>query len=295
MVCLCLGLMSASGFGQRVKGFDVSQFQGSINWSTAYQQGVRFAFVRCNRAGPMAPGLQLTDTGFLANMLGSSNVTVGGQPVTIYTGNYHAGRPDSFVIPPGTTTLAQYNAAITAHAQSEADFFYSDVSPYLTPAHLRPALDVETGGSTFLTGKAGYSLWVNSFLDRFEALSGIEPLVYCNTNYATSFMDSSLSGRDLWVANWGQPANNQSGNPATGIFPKWDFWQYDSPNGLGAQYGVSSGDIDLDVVHGDVTFLQSFLIPAPEPVSAALLAFPAVLLLRRVRTDTSARCIPRAH
>jgi GH25 family lysozyme M1 (1,4-beta-N-acetylmuramidase) len=283
MVCLCLAVMNAPAFGQqRLKGFDVSQFQGTVNWSTAYEQGIRFAYIRCNRGGPMT-SLQLTDAQFLANMAASSNVTVGGQPVTIYTGNYHAGRPDTFVTPPGTTTLAQYNAAIVAHAQSEADFFFSDVSPYLTRAHLRPAVDLETGGTTFLTGKTGYSLWANSFLDRFEALSGIEPLVYCNTNYATSLFDTTMSGRDLWIANWGQPANNQTASPATGVFPALSFWQYDSPNGLGAAYGTQSTDIDLDVVHGDISFLQSMLIPEAGSTGLLLATLPAILRFRRRR------------
>src|SRR6185369_11987309 len=88
MVCLCLALLATrSASAQRIKGFDVSQFQGNINWATAYNQGIRFAFIRSDRGGPM--GMQLTDSQFLANMAASSNVIVDGQPVTILTGNYH--------------------------------------------------------------------------------------------------------------------------------------------------------------------------------------------------------------
>jgi GH25 family lysozyme M1 (1,4-beta-N-acetylmuramidase) len=281
MVCLCLGLLAPrSACAQRLNGFDVSQFQGTVNWATAYNQGIRFAFIRADRGGPM--GMQFTDSQFLANMAASSNVIVDGQPVTILTGNYHAGRPDTFVVPPGTTTLEQFTAAVTTHAQSEADFFYSDVKPYLTPGHLRPALDLEVGGTTFPTGKFGYSIWANAFLDRFEALSGVEPIIYANTNYATSFMDSTLSGRDLWIANWGTPTNSQAGSPPTGVFPAWTFWQYDSPNGLGASYGTQSTDIDLDVVHGDISMLQSMLITVPEPMSPVpLLLLTAGVFLRR--------------
>ena len=282
MVCLCLGLMAATqpASAQRLKGFDVSQFQGNINWATAYNQGVRFAYIRSCRGGPM--GLQTIDSQFLANMAASSNVMVEGQPVTIYTGNYHAGRPDTFVLPAGTTTLEQFTAALKVHAQSEADFFYSNVKPYLTPGHLRPVVDLETGGSTFPAGKFGYSIWANIFLDRFEALSGIEPLIYTNTNYATNYMDSTLSGRDLWIANWSQPANSQTWSPPTGAFPAWTFWQYDSPNGLGASYGTQSTDIDLDVVNGDLTTLQSMFIAVPEPMSPVpLLLLAAGVFLRR--------------
>jgi hypothetical protein len=99
---------------------------------------------------------------------------------------------------------------------------------------------------TFPLGKTGYSIWANAFLDRFEALSGMEPQIYFNTNYATSSMDSALAGRDVWIANWSQPANNQTGDPATGVLAAWSLWQCDSPNGLGATYGSQRTDIDLD-------------------------------------------------
>src|SRR3954470_10265975 len=120
MLCLCVfGLLPLEAFGQRVQGFDVSEFQGTINWATAYNQGIRFAYIRSDRGGPL--GAQHVDSGFLANMAGSSNIVAGGQPVTMYTGNYHFGRPDTAVFPAGTTQ-SQANAIITGHAQSEADF-----------------------------------------------------------------------------------------------------------------------------------------------------------------------------
>src|SRR5436309_764354 len=73
---------------------------------------------------------------------------------------------------------------------------------------------------------------------------------------------------DLWVANWNQTSYGDpvtgTGSPHTSPWSTWKFWQYDSPNGLGAQYGAESADIDLDVFNGDVTALQSMLVVAPE-------------------------------
>ena len=190
-VCLYFGLVAAmsiispAAFAQRVQGFDVSQFQGNINWTTAYNAGVRFAFIRATRGGPM--GAQHTDLNVHQNMAGSSSVP-------IYTGNYHFGRPDTMVFPPNPT-VDQLIETIVTHSNSEADFFYNTITPYLTPGHLRPVLDLEVAGSSTPTGRAILSFWANSFLDRFESRSGVEPLMYMNTNYATSFYDASIAHR----------------------------------------------------------------------------------------------------
>jgi hypothetical protein len=85
----------------------------------------------------------------------------------------------------------------------------------------------------------------------------------------------------LWIANWSMPGSSQSGNPPTGVFPNWAFWQYSSPNGLGAQYGVSSVDIDLNVAHGDMAFVESFLIPVPEPSLLAPAGLGCVAMILR--------------
>lgn len=287
ILCLHVGPLApatASAQQQRIRGFDVSQFQGNINWTTAYDAGVRFAFIRSSRGGPL--GAQLVDPFFVTNMTNSAAATSNGQPVTIYTGNYHFGRPDLAPIP-SNPTFQQFFDALGAHARSEADFFYGTVHDYLTPGHLRPVLDLEAGGgNSSPQGRQVLSFWANTFLDRFESLSGVEPLIYTNTNYATNYFDSSLAARDVWIANWSMPANNQTGNPGTGVFPTWRFWQYDSPNHMGAQYGTQSLDIDLDVVNGDMSTLQSFLIPVPEPDIGfiGLLAVAGIRLRRRAVT-----------
>jgi hypothetical protein len=66
------------------------------------------------------------------------------------------------------------------------------------------------------------------------------------------------------------------------LFPAWTFWQYDSPNGVGASYGTQSTDIDLNVVSGVSTTLQSMLMTVPEPMSPVplLLLAPGVFTRR---------------
>src|SRR6185437_5056911 len=96
-------------------------------------------------------------------------------------------------------------------------------------------------------------------------VKGITPLVYCNTNYASNYLNSTIVAvaPDIWIANWttttyGNPITG-TGNPPQGAWgsgSNWDFWQYSS-TGSGSANGASSSAIDLDVFNGsDINVLK---------------------------------------
>ena len=294
-------LVAGSGaFAQtRTHGIDVSSNQGTMNWNTAYNQNVRFAFVRATR-GPSSGPQSLNDSQFSTNVTNLRNLAVS-QNKVIYNGFYHYGRPDVIAINDGNNGIddAGFNAtnsqptlsAITTSAQDEADHFWSVVGSHYSiggvdvSRRLPPVLDVEERGgdsgqdpdADALT-PANLTLWVDTFINRFVELSGgVRPILYMNTNYATNFVTSSLADETLWVANWSMPTQSQTGNPGDGVFPTWAFWQYDSPNGLGTAYGaqappLASPDMDLDVANGDINFVRSFLVPEPGSMTLAMAA-----------------------
>jgi hypothetical protein len=124
-------------------------------------------------------------------------------------------------------------------------------------------LDLEDGSSL---SAAALSSWVNTFCSTVQAAVGVDPIIYLNTNYATNEVDSSVTGHDLWIANWstayGDP--NGTGSPPCGVWGagNWDFWQYSS---TGSVPGIA-GACDLDSFQGDLATLQAnFLIGAPPP------------------------------
>lgn len=291
-----------AGAQQRVQGIDVSQFQGTMNWNTAYAAGARFAFVRAGRGGTTTAEGKQDDTTFLTNMTGAANAG-------IITGVYLRARPDLSELTdtnPGTSDDQPTTASLKAHADDEAQNLYNLARAYLTPTHLRPVLDLENIPSdvpshpgTEALSKASMTTWANEFLDHFEALSGgVEPIIYVNTDYATSRLTSGInspSRRTLWIArpysstytNTSQPetpsgyANpygvwNNAGNPNS----SWDFWQYDS-TGNGATYGASSANLDLDTFNGDMNALRAFMVP--EPAGGLLAVAACAVALRRRR------------
>ena len=285
---LSLGFLSTSAQADRVRGIDVSQWQGSMDWEQAYDSDVRFTFVRSSRGGQSAATGGYDDTRFLENMSKLSDLAASGK--RIYAGAYHFARPDLVATTNGQPTVA----AIRSSARAEAAHFVDVAGDYMVGGFLRPVLDLEQRGgedntptSTPLT-PANLRIWANAFLNRVELLAGVEPLIYMNTNYASNFVDDGLANRDLWVANWNQTRYGNpvtgNGNPPTGVFDDWSFWQYSADgNGMGATFGASSNDIDLNVANGGMAFVETFVIPIPEPTSLALASMAGLVLLRRQR------------
>ncbi len=272
-----------AAWAQRARGVDVSSWQGAMDWNKTYAAGARFAFVRASR------GQDEVDVRFIQNMNTISNMAAAGK--TIYAGAYHYAKPTA----PGMLTGSSSAAAIAAHARAEADYFIKLAGAYMTPGWLRPVLDLESGGGVL--SRSQLSSWTNTFMDHVQTRTGVEPLLYMNTNYATAYVNSTLASRDLWIANYnlngmyGDPLSDSSG-PPTGNIDDWSFWQYSS-TGPGDLYGVPASankHIDMNVANGDIHFVRSFVIPAsvPEPSGALALSGASLLLLaRRRRTQVA--------
>ncbi len=216
---------------QRPLGIDVSHYNGTITlsgWQQAYASGRVFAFTKADEGA--------TNTYNDATLV--SNMT-NGRTAGLLMGCYHFGRPES-------------NTAV-----AEADHFVAVAANYVTGGYLRPVLDIETGGSSTTNGKTYLSNWINDWINRVQQLTGVEAMVYTSTNYATNYLNSSVASRTLWVANWPSNPNPQTGNPATGVWSTWTFWQYSD---AGSVPGIS-GAVDLDVFHYTLAQLQNYVIP----------------------------------
>jgi GH25 family lysozyme M1 (1,4-beta-N-acetylmuramidase) len=233
----------------RVEGIDVSQWQGTIDWNQVRTSGKEFAFIRGSRTN-----LSIDPT-FLANMAGATSAGV-------LVGAYHFAQP----LGDGTQNIDPI---------ADADAFVDAAGDYMMTGYLRPVLDIETGDS--LT-KAELSQWVNKFLDEVEKRTGVSPLIYCGTAFATSNLNQTVTDHDFWIARWNgsnspDDVNPQTDQPATpSNYPNpygpwndpvggppsndsWAFWQYTS-NGDGRKIGVGSDRLDLDVFNGDMATLR---------------------------------------
>ncbi len=199
----------------KVSGIDVSHWQGSINWNSVYSSGYRFAFVKATE------GTTYVDPEFTTNMQN-------GKAAGLYMGAYHFARPSS------------------NSPEAEADHFVNVAGPYIKNGYLRPVLDLETGTSL---GWSGLSDWANRWMQRVLQLTGVEPILYVSTYYASN-LQFYLTSYDLWIAHWTYDPNK---SPNTGKWSTWMFWQYSDK---GTVSGIS-GYVDLDVFNGDLSALVS--------------------------------------
>lgn len=211
-----------------IQGIDVSHWQGDIDWNKVNKNGKKkFAFVKATE------GINFIDLKSKKNM---KNCKAAGMAC----GVYHFARP------------------VKNTAKAEANYFISKNKNYLKKGYLRPALDVEDFVSKGYAeypckklGKKKLSKWVKEWMDTVKKGTGVEPILYINSNYARNCFDSSVTNRDLWIAYWASKPS-----PNTGIWKGWDFWQYSSK---GSVPGIK-GNVDLDRFNGDMSGLKKNFI-----------------------------------
>jgi GH25 family lysozyme M1 (1,4-beta-N-acetylmuramidase) len=219
----------------RTAGIDVSHWQGTINWSSVAAAGKQFAFQKATE------GTTYVDPTVGTNTSGAKNAG-------LLVGVYHFAHPD------------------TNTAAAEAQHFLGAAASYITNGFLHPVLDLEDGSTI---GKTALSQWVNDWCATVKGAIGVDPIIYCNTNYATNYLDSTVISHPLWIANWSTSYGDPSttGSPPAGVWGTggWDFWQYSS---TGSVSGIS-GNVDLDVFDGDRTTLQQTFVIGAQPVMPA--------------------------
>src|SRR5690349_13200061 len=158
-------------------GVDVSHYQGVIDWTTAHNAGVSFAFTKATE------GVDFIDSNFTQNMAGA-------KAAGILIGPYHFARPDSFNTDPND-------------AANEANDFVDAIQPYYQGANLtlRPVLDLERLANVGTTAqeKVFLSRWTRNFAAVVRTRLGVDPLIYLNRNYAQNYLESDISQFPLWI------------------------------------------------------------------------------------------------
>ena len=165
-------------------------------------------------------------------------------------------------------------------AEAYAQWCYQKVLGYIGEAI--PILDWEVYNGTY----AGNVNWALRWLQRFEELSGVKPMIYMNLNTNRTFDWSSVvnNNNGLWLANYGinNGQNNGIGNVA--YWPFVAMHQYTSRG-----YGQS---LDLDVFMGDGAAWDQYAArqsggneptPEPEPTPPSSTTFSVGDIVRPIR------------
>lgn len=270
----------ASGPGGRIFGLDISRYQHTknkpINFVKMYKSGVRFLWIN--------GGNTLKKADVIAAAHYSSD-RLGAQSEGIYTGFYY------YAHLPNTTS----KAVIIANATIQANRVISRLQEHggLSALDLPVALDMETncvlvaasGVCRRFMNKPNVTLWTKTWMSLVAEVTGRAPFFYSYINFINAHiaMDPILATYPLWISTARiNPANVKnrptlkSGHCHTSPWidshctVNWTFWQY-TGTGSGAQYGLQSGAVDLDVFFGTADqFLELINGPSetiPSPVS----------------------------
>ena len=181
----------------------------------------------------------------------------------IQIGPYHYGYPN--------TSMNPLSATVKQDAINEATDFVNRIQPYLSTHnpgwYLRPVLDVEelpanADVNTIAEQKAYLSTWVKDFNSVVQERLGVDVIIYCNGNYAQTYLTQDLSSFDLWFA---KPTESTSASPPTdanmGIWSDYDFWQYSWEGNLGGE-----NPLDLNHFPGTLNDLQPYVVGGEPPL-----------------------------
>ncbi|MEM7624740.1 MAG: glycoside hydrolase family 25 protein [Planctomycetota bacterium] len=219
-----------SARAQVIEGIDVSQWQFNIDWNAVAGTDKEFVFIKATDSHT------LVDPRFRVNGPGATNAG-------LIVGVYHFATPYSF--DRNSPIDLSFNDAV-----AEAQWFVDRAGAYMQAGNLPPVLDLEVNASL---GKTVLSNWADDFLDHVESLTGVRPIIYANTNWATNYLDADVVDTDLWVANWGATSN-----PGTGTWDDFVFWQYTS---TGILDGVTQNTVDFNRFYGSYNDLLDYTIP----------------------------------
>lgn len=175
------------GVGGSIRGIDVSEFQGNINWPRVRASGVEFAFIRASY------GRWTIDDTFDQNWAGA-------RAAGVKRGAYQFYRPSQDPI-------------------AQADVLLEEMGT-LVAGDLPPVIDVEEGeGASSATIVSGVRRW----LERVEAAAGVRPIIYTSWGFWSGLSGASALARyPLWVANYGV----QCPEVPTNTWSGYSFWQY---------------------------------------------------------------------
>jgi lysozyme len=243
-------------------GIDVSNWQGTIQWSAVAGAGYRFAVAKASE------GTTYLDPYYPANR---AHAELRGLRVGAY----------DFARPSGRTTRG---AGIAG--RREARFFLAAAQPRL--GELRPTLDVEkTGGLSphLLTA------WVAGWVGTVRTRLGYKPTIYTSPSFwQTALGDDDRfahEGVRLWQAQWttasqpSVPANDWSNQG-------WTVWQWTD---CGRVPGVA-GCVDMDVARPSTGFQDMVMgvphdVVAPRPAGKAIVGHELTARLGAWRAPAS--------
>ncbi|MEU5437381.1 lysozyme [Streptomyces sp. NPDC020719] len=183
----------------QTEGVDTSSHNGNVAWSTLWNSGVRWAYVKATE------GTYYTNPYFAQQYNGSYNVGM-------IRGAYHFATPD------------------TTDGATQADYFVDHGGGWSRDGRTLPgALDIEWnpyGAACYGLSQGEMVSWIADFTGEYRARTGRDAVIYTATSWWTQCTGNSAafgSTDPLWIARY---------NTTPGTLPAgWGYytmWQYTS-------------------------------------------------------------------
>ncbi|QKX59527.1 uncharacterized protein TRUGW13939_06661 [Talaromyces rugulosus] len=201
-----------------VQGFDISSYQGSVDFAAAYSSGARFVIIKATE------GTTYIDSAFSDHYTGATKAG-------LIRGGYHFAHPDS------------------SSGAEQANYFLAHGGGWSNDGITLPGmLDIEyapSGNECYGLSASSMVSWITDFVDTYHSKTGRYPLIYSTNDWWTSCTGNSAAfskNSPLVLARYGSSAGTIPGG-----WPFETIWQ----NADSYKYGG-----DSDIFNGDETQLK---------------------------------------
>lgn len=202
-----------------VQGFDISNYQPTVNFQGAYNSGARFVIIKATE------GTTYTSPSFSKHYSGAT-------AASLIRGGYHFARPSS------------------SAGSTQANFFLAHGGGWSADGRTLPGmLDIEynpSGATCYGLSASAMVSWIRSFVDTYHGATGRWPMIYSTNDWWRTCTGNSAAFSTtcpLVLARY------SSSGPGTipGGWPYQTIWQ----NSDSYAYGG-----DSDIFNGGITNLK---------------------------------------
>lgn len=204
-----------------VRGVDVSEYQGEVDWNRIKDQGISFVFIKATEGSKSKDDYFDKNFGKLKNM-------------DMLLGVYHF-----FSFETEGEEQAQNYINTVGYIENDDSIFI-------------PIIDVEY--YSYYEKAKPYKEWIieelQTMLDDLENTYRIKPMIYTTMGFYDDYINGNFSDYDIWIRDIVTKPNLENRD--------WRFWQY---TGKGRLDGYSGQEkfIDLNVFNGTKEDFDSFV------------------------------------
>lgn len=199
----------------QTEGVDVSSHQGNVAWSTLWNSGVKWAYMKATE------GTYYTNPYFAQQYSGSYNIGM-------IRGAYHFATPD------------------TTNGASQANYFVDHGGSWSRDGKTLPGvLDIEWnpyGNACYGKTTSQMVTWIRDFLNRYKARTGRDAVIYTATSWwkqCTGNYSGFATANPLWVARYAAEVGEL---PAGWSY--YTIWQYTSSGPTVGDHNRFNGALD---------------------------------------------------